>query len=448
MSLSRLFLPLVIWGEFAEVLSYLTLEEVQHSVSTVSRSGYLTHLREKQSRQCPAAKLGKAVFLKRSAWALALWKRSQQQLQQPDERLLDLPSCLDKILLVSYPRSGNSFLRHLLEDSTGVITGSDSRSNRTLSASLLRCGFRGEGIADSSVWVVKSHFPERMGYLRFRTNRVILLVRNPFDSIESYFHMSLTNTHDKMLTQEVMQSEALQALWSDFVRNEAVVWTAFHQFWLLKSVHIPVLFVRFEDLLLNEKTTMREILRFMQSERPESSVAHVADGVKLSSTYGNEGNGGGVVGMKNEGPGYSPKATTRRIGKSLAAMSGVQQREVTATTGFYMDLFGYQCVPVADGGGNEASRLNVLPLEMSKIAQATASFPVPPLQESANRGDDVSTWSYDLKWRLSAGPLSGAGGFIINDPVSIRTADDRFGRGMTDIRKSMTANDNRPLDTC
>lgn len=443
MSLSRLFLPLVIWTEFAEVLSYLTLAEVQHSLSGVSRSGYLTHLREKQSRQCPVAKLGKATFLKRSAWALALWKRGQQP-----ERL-DLPSCLDKILLVSYPRSGNSFLRHLLEERTGVITGSDSRSNRTLSASLLRCGFRGEGVADSSVWVVKSHFPERMGYLRFRANRVVLLVRNPFDSIESYFHMGLTNTHDKMLTQEVMQSEALQALWGDFVRNEAAVWTAFHQYWLLKSMHVPVLFVRFEDLLLDERTTMREILHFMQSEGPESSVAYVSAGTQSSlSASKNEFNG--IVGVsREEGPGYSPKATTRRIGKSLAAMTGMQQREVTATTGFYMDLFGYQCVSEPDGGAKEASRLNVLPLEMSKIARASASFPHPPPRESStSEGDGVQRRSYDLKWRLNAGPLSGAGGLIINEPVSIRTADDRFGRGMTDIRKGMTVNDTRPLKTC
>ena len=33
----------------------------------------------------------------------------------------------DKGLLTSYPRSGNSFLRNLLEQSTGIITGSDSR---------------------------------------------------------------------------------------------------------------------------------------------------------------------------------------------------------------------------------------------------------------------------------------------------------------------------------
>ena len=45
-----------------------------------------------------------------------------------------------------------------------------------------------------------------MGYLKFNANRIILLVRNPFDSIESYFHMGMTNTHDKTLSREVFIS--------------------------------------------------------------------------------------------------------------------------------------------------------------------------------------------------------------------------------------------------
>ena len=322
-------------------------------------------------------------------------------------------------------------MRHLLEGSTGIVTGSDSRSNRTLSASLLRCGFRGEGIADSSVWVVKSHFPERMGYLRFRTKRVILLVRNPFDSIESYFHMGLTNTHDKMLTKDVMQSEPLQDLWRDFVLNEASVWAAFHLFWLQQSVQIPVLFVRFEDLLLNENATMAEILQFMQNASPQTSVASSC--VAFSSAASAPENRVNGLG----GPGYAQKSSTRKIGKSLAALSTLQQREVTATTGYFMDLFGYQYVPE---GGNEAiSRLNVLPLEMGKISLAMAPLPGLPAGLGQSRDGGAAVRSYDLTWKLDAGPLSGTGGLIINNPVSIRAADDKFGRGMTDIRKGLTS---------
>ena len=61
--------------------------------------------------------------------------------------------------------------------------------NRTLSAALLRCGFQGEGVVDPSVWCVKTHYPERLGHLTYHANRAVLLVRNPFDAVLSYFHM-------------------------------------------------------------------------------------------------------------------------------------------------------------------------------------------------------------------------------------------------------------------
>lgn len=79
----------------------------------------MVFLRERASRKCPVESASQSRFLCRGL--------NQQ-----------------KVLLVSYPRSGNSFLRRLLESSLGVVTGSDSRPNRTLAESLLKCGFKGK----------------------------------------------------------------------------------------------------------------------------------------------------------------------------------------------------------------------------------------------------------------------------------------------------------------
>ena len=62
---------------------------------------------------------------------------------------------------------------------------------------------------DDSVWMVKTHYPERLGYLKFKARRIVLLVRNPFDAIESYFHMGMTNTHDKHLSPQVITNITL-----------------------------------------------------------------------------------------------------------------------------------------------------------------------------------------------------------------------------------------------
>lgn len=56
---------------------------------------------------------------------------------------------------------------------------------------------QGEGVLDERVKVVKTHFPERSGYRSFEAEKAILLVRNPFDAISSYFNMCLTQAHDK-----------------------------------------------------------------------------------------------------------------------------------------------------------------------------------------------------------------------------------------------------------
>ena len=54
--------------------------------------------------------------------------------------------------LISYPKSGNTWLRHLIQQSTGLLTGSFYDS--TL---LQRNGFPGEPIYNGSVIVIKSH---------------------------------------------------------------------------------------------------------------------------------------------------------------------------------------------------------------------------------------------------------------------------------------------------
>ena len=184
MSIARLPLPVFHWAELWGVISYLTLEEV-YIFGCTCRSAFIIFMRERDIRR--------GIF-------------GEKRL---NFRFLGKYHGHDKVLLVSYPRSGNSFLRKLMERSTGIVSGSDSRPNRTLSASLLRFGFIGEGITDQSVWTVKSHFPERMGFIRFQISRAVLIVRNPFDALEPYFHMGMTNTHDKSLTSEVRNPSSI-----------------------------------------------------------------------------------------------------------------------------------------------------------------------------------------------------------------------------------------------
>lgn len=125
-------------------------------------------------------------------------------------------------------------------------------------------------MTDRSVWMIKTHYPERHGYKRYLVDRAILLIRNPFDAIQSYFHMGMTNTHNQTLTEEVFQitsilinhSQAFNSLshiWNSFLLNEIQVYSEFYRWWFQRSLQshepsaehpaIPILLVRYEDLL-------------------------------------------------------------------------------------------------------------------------------------------------------------------------------------------------------
>jgi hypothetical protein len=161
-------------------------------------------------------------------------------------------------LLLSYPRSGNTLLRSLLEGVTGLVTASDTRADRTLSRALAdQHDLAGEGLCIPPI--CKTHWPERRGCRKFHALRAVLVVRNPFDAIVSYWNLNLTNTHTEKVTEEIY--DRFQDFFQAFVRNEMKVWLDFLKFWATRS-DIPVLMVRYEDLILNPRSQLERILNF------------------------------------------------------------------------------------------------------------------------------------------------------------------------------------------
>lgn len=106
----------------------------------------------------------------------------------------------EKIILSSYPRSGNTLVRKYLEEISEVLTGSDCDVRRKLNYDLIEMGMEGEGLVDHLVWCIKTHYPERFGASRFLANKCILLVRNPLDCITSLFNMIATGTHNNSIS--------------------------------------------------------------------------------------------------------------------------------------------------------------------------------------------------------------------------------------------------------
>lgn len=84
MSLTKLVLPNLCWSELSYILSYLDIREI-YKLGCCNRSAFITFLREKSLRKCDKPQL--------------------------TLRFLSKYSNHSKVLLVSYPRSGNSFVR-------------------------------------------------------------------------------------------------------------------------------------------------------------------------------------------------------------------------------------------------------------------------------------------------------------------------------------------------
>ncbi|CAM9831411.1 unnamed protein product [Ectocarpus fasciculatus] len=190
-----------------------------------------------------------------------------------------------KTVLASYPRSGNSLLRKLLEEVTGTITGSDTRPDRTLSRSLSVLGMQGEGVVDHRVRVVKTHYPERPGFRAFEADKAILLVRNPFDAVDSYFNMALTNTHDRSLHDAVY--EEFREFWDGMIRNEMKVWERFNAYWL--SRRVPVHVVRYEDLLSGPEATLLGLVAFIHDISRTEVAERYGDRIRRAPAVVNAG---------------------------------------------------------------------------------------------------------------------------------------------------------------
>ena len=397
MSLNKVYWPSLSWGCRLYVMSFLNLEEVW-MLGCTSKAAYLTFLREIDAR------VGKPLNSHRFL-PLGYFTSSSKH----------------KTCLVSYPRSGNSFVRRRLEQMTGIITGSDSRPNRTLSKALLRCGFIGEGICDDSVFIVKSHFPERLGYRIFNSHRILLLVRNPFAAIESYFHMGLTNTHNKSLSDQVRHSSKISELFHEFLINEVKVWKMFYEYWLEESRKqgVPLMMIRFEDLLIQSQSggmdmstagVVRGIVDFIRSDE-KCALNHLL--TKICS------DGGDIISTAEAGgPGYTPRKIGDIMDTCFLPYTYQQIELICAELSELLCIFGYN----VNRNENDTCRDSCkFTLSLSRLEQ-------------------------QQQQQQHSSPQPTAPATKINKNFCIREADDKFGRCFTDLRKSFTKGDTVPFE--
>lgn len=310
-------------------------------------------------------------------------------------------------LLASYPRSGNTYVRSLLESITGFCTLSDTRADRPLSIALAeQHGLVGEGLSQPPI--CKTHWPERMGCCPFNACRVILLVRNPFDVIDSYWHLNATNTHTQKVTDEVYLEH--QSFFQALVRNEWHVWSAFLDFYW-KQQNIEVLLVRYEDLMVDPKEEMKRMLQFCTPNNWWLPQLQAVLGGSTSSSnlhgYRSSHNG------KDGGP-------TTSIGRSLK--TGIFRPSLLQELGDKKELLD-------PGGWMERLGYDIW---TQRFPDNLERLPALPMRELPDPGAAVNTT-----------PMP------INDNVTkeLRSRRSPFGRNLRDWRRQHTNDDHSPFPT-
>lgn len=91
------------------------------------------------------------------------------------------------VALVSFHGSGNTWMRYMLEQATGIFTGS------IYCDSILKAVFPGESVASGNVMVIKTHHSDstelpkdvQLATKQERYHKAIVLVRDPFDALVS-----------------------------------------------------------------------------------------------------------------------------------------------------------------------------------------------------------------------------------------------------------------------
>ncbi|ESP04709.1 hypothetical protein LOTGIDRAFT_56203, partial [Lottia gigantea] len=180
--------------------------------------------------------------------------------------------------LASFPGSGNTWLRHMIQQVTGIATGSIFNDS-----SIYNHGFPGEGYRDDTVIVIKTHklgLKERKKY-----QKAVVLIRDPLDAIRSNFnvkgrgHLSHApySAYRKRYSEGNLDRTATLACysisnyWPTFTRQRAIAWYMFYLDWL--EFKGPLHVIQYEKLRNDTAHEMQKLLRFLAVPYTQSNMS-------------------------------------------------------------------------------------------------------------------------------------------------------------------------------
>ena len=279
------------------------------------------------------------------------------------------------------------------------------------------------------------------------------------------------------MTQELYDGP-LRSLWDEMLRSEVGVWARFNAHWLRRG--LPLLAIRYEDLLLYPEEMLVRLVAFLERVPPDAVRADAAAMGRIRAAAAAVGAGKGKAATAT-GTGKQTHACTQQpapppaaaaatptaadaplrasdplhanrprggggIGRAMRYYSPSQVQAMCELGGGGLRAFGYD--PVAQGFPH--AMLSLPPYErcvkFTTPDTDTAAGPCPPPPPPAGAA------ALPAAAAVAAAAASGSAPVVtVNKSAAhlwqVRPADDKFGRSITKIRHALTEDDRRPLPT-
>ncbi|XP_060567514.1 WSCD family member GA21586-like [Ruditapes philippinarum] len=173
------------------------------------------------------------------------------------------------VALASFPGSGNTWTRTLLETATGILTGSLYSDRGAFDGSKM-CPARGK------IFVVKTHGRDyvgrktdcmRLNITRINYSKAIYIIRNPYNALLADFNRVIqTRKHVVNPQIDLAPKEMFNTnVWRTFVRSSAVRWKDMTIYWLRRR-DIQVYILVYEKLVENVFLEMIKLANFLNYE--------------------------------------------------------------------------------------------------------------------------------------------------------------------------------------
>jgi hypothetical protein len=179
-----------------------------------------------------------------------------------DPHFLDPNNDFPHATLATFNRCGSTMLRFEMERICELYTNHDFTEDfKQFFSFHVEHGMQ-DYAPDDQVFLTKSHYNHFL-FRKFQACRGILLVRNPFDVMISYFHLKMSGTHDKDAAGDAFAEN--QQDWEEFANVKFDAYEKLYTFWLAHP--IPKYIIRFEDLMSDKRAVYLGLFQYILNQK-------------------------------------------------------------------------------------------------------------------------------------------------------------------------------------